>query len=75
MKANSLLAVGLSSLALSLGVLDTSAAVTPYSWIRFGEGGGLFNDSSGQNHPFNAGFSSGPGTFGGDPGAVISVEP
>jgi hypothetical protein len=46
-------------------------AVTPYSWIRLGEGGSVFADSSGQSHPFNAGFSSNPGTFGGDPGAVI----
>lgn len=36
-----------------------------------GEGGSVFADSSGQNHPFNAGFSSNPGTFSGDPGAVI----
>src|SRR5688500_13618212 len=61
-----------ASFALAALVAAPSfAAVTPYSWIRLGEGGSVFADSSGQNHPFNAGFSSNPGTFGGDPGAVI----
>lgn len=35
-----------------------TAAVTPYSWLRGGEVG-IAADSSGQNHAFNAAFSSG----------------
>ena len=35
------------------------AAVTPYSWIRAGETGNPFLDSSGNNKNFNAAFSSG----------------
>ena len=68
MKLKSLLACGIAVATLGLSSEDSSGAVTPYSWIRLGEGGSLFADSSGANHPFNAGFSTG---FGGDPGAVI----
>src|SRR3954466_12207110 len=68
MKFNSVLALGLAVAGLGVCSGDSSGAVTPYSWIRLGEGGSLFADSSAANHPFNAGFSTGNG---GDPGAVI----
>ena len=45
--------------ALVGGVCISSATVTPYSWLRLGEGGTWFADSSGTSHPFNASFSSG----------------
>ena len=42
------------------GLLICSATVTPYSWYHTAEGGGTNpdrTDSSGNNHPYNAGFS------------------
>lgn len=48
-------------LALAAFTGLSSAAVTPYCWIRGGEAG-LMTDSSGLNHNFNAAYSSlGPG--------------
>jgi hypothetical protein len=62
----------LASLTLASGIAtqQCSATVTPYSWIRSGEGG-IFADSSGNNHPFNAAFSS---RAGGDPAALIVAD-
>ncbi|MDB6038540.1 MAG: Immunoglobulin I-set domain protein [Verrucomicrobiales bacterium] len=62
----------LASLAFASGLASQQciAAVTPYSWIRGGEGG-IFADSSGNNHPFNAAFSS---RAGGDPAALIVAD-
>ena len=62
--------------AMGLCILTNAAmgAVTPYSWIRAGETGNVFLDSSGNNKNFNAAFSSGcvPGAGGGgNPAAVI----
>ena len=68
MNLKSLFTAGLSVAAIGLGPIQSHGAVTPYSWIRFGEGGSIFADSSGANHAFNAAFSSGNG---GDPGAVL----
>src|SRR5688572_9331107 len=63
----SLAATGLIASLAGLS-LQTFAAVTPYSWIRSGEAGNVFADSSPANHPFNAAFSS---IGGGNPAAVI----
>jgi hypothetical protein len=68
MKIKSNIVTGACVLATLFGARLSSGAVTPYSWIRAGEAGGVFADSSGQNHPFNAAFSS---RAGGDPAAVI----
>ena len=72
----------INAVSLSVGIALSSwglagsalAAVTPYSWIRSGEAGNPFLDSSGNNKNFNAAFSSGcvPGAGGpGNPAAVI----
>ena len=63
----------ISAACLLAGVLTSSATVTPYSWIRLGETGNVFADSSGANHPFNAAFSSGcvPGAGGGGNPAIL----
>ena len=66
-----------AGVALASCLIANSAlgAVTAYSWIRAGELGNVFLDSSGTGHPFNAAFSSGctPASSGGggNPAAVI----
>lgn len=73
--------------ALLAAASSAPAAVTPYSWIRFGEANSLFVDSSGNNRNFNLAFSTGnsgnPGAFlvptgvagplGGDPNLASTV--
>jgi hypothetical protein len=64
--------IGLLAISALL-VLPALATVTPYSWIRSGESGSVFTDSSGAGHPFNAAFSSGPPpAAGGNPAIVFS---
>ncbi len=56
------------------GLLSAHATVTPYSWIRMGEAGNVFTDSSGNGKNFTAAFSTLPapgGTVGGNPMTVL----
>ena len=67
-----MLSIGLAIAAL-FAARQAFAAVTPYSWIRSGEAGSVFVDSSGLGHNFNAAFSSGPPpAAGGNPAVVFS---
>lgn len=68
MNSKKTLATCFALAALVAASASSFGAVTPYSWLRLGEGGSWFADSSGQNHAFNAAFSTGNG---GDLGAVI----
>lgn len=75
MKSSKIILSAGAALASCLFGSSAHAAVTPYSWIRAGELGNVFLDSSGTGHPFNAAFSSGCNPAdaggGGNPAAVI----